>query len=67
MRSYAEAEFLWQVGNMGCENECTEYSLERKGFGVIFPDFSSQLHLPEKRRDFCPYLVFIFPKAFIFY
>ena len=52
MSSYVEAEFLWQVDNMGCENECTEYSLERKGFGVIFPGFSSQFHLPEKRRDF---------------
>ena len=41
---------------MGCRKEGVEYSLRREEFGGRFPCFSSQLHIPEGRRDFCPYL-----------
>ena len=52
-------EFSWQAGYVGCRNEGVDYSLGREGFGDHIPWFSSQLRLPEGRRDFCPYLVLI--------
>ena len=53
------AEFLWQASYVGCQNEGVEYPLGREWFGGCISWFSSQLHLPEGRRDFCPYLALI--------
>ena len=32
-------EFLWQIGDMGYKNGWVEYSLNREGSWIIFPDF----------------------------
>lgn len=44
----------WAEGHI---NEWAEYSLRKEGFGGIdLPDFSSQLHFPEGRKNFGPCL-----------
>ena len=52
-------ECLWQAGYEGPTNEGMEYSLGKEGFRGHIPWISSQLHLPEGRRDFCPYFTWI--------
>jgi len=37
-------------------NEGMEQSLGKEEFAGCIPCYSSQLHLPEGKRDFCPYL-----------
>jgi len=48
--------FFDKWGNERITTEGVEYSLGKEEFGGLCPGFSSQLHFPEGRRDFCPRL-----------
>ena len=43
---------------MDVEKKRWNIHLGGRGLGVLFPDFH-QPHLPEGRKDFCPYLALI--------